>query len=77
MVKFGMSKGDPDVTTDSLKPDDAVTVMLRNGGFTPPEPGVDFTVTVPSPLERGKDYNYNRRRCCLFPAAGGNRAEGL
>lgn len=59
MVKFGMSKGDPDVTTDSLKPDDAVTIMLRDSGFTPPELGVDFTVTVPSPLERGKDYNYN------------------
>ena len=59
MVKFGMSKGDPDITTDSLKPDDAVTIMLRDSGFTPPELGVDFTVTVPSPLERGKDYNYN------------------
>ena len=59
MVKFGMSKGDPDVTTDSLKPGDGVTVMLRDSGFTPPELGVDFTVTVPSPLERGKDYNYN------------------
>lgn len=35
MVKFGMSKGDPDVTTDSLKPDDAVTIMLRDSGFTP------------------------------------------
>ena len=59
MVKFGMSKGDPDVTTDSLKPGDGVTIMLRDSGFTPPELGVDFTVTVPSPLERGKDYNYN------------------
>lgn len=59
MAKFGMSKGDPDVTTDSLKPGDGVTIMLRDSGFTPPELGVDFTVTVPSPLERGKDYNYN------------------
>lgn len=59
MVKFGMSKGDPDVTTDPLKPDDGVSELLRDKGFTAPTLGVDFTVTVPSPLERGKDYNYN------------------
>ena len=59
MVKFGMSKGDPDVTTDPLMPDDGVSELLRDKGFTAPTLGVDFTVTVPSPLERGKDYNYN------------------
>lgn len=59
MVKFGMSKGDPDVTTDPLMPDDVVVKMLQEGGFTPPKLGVDFTVTVPFPLERGTDYNYN------------------
>lgn len=59
MAEFGLSKGDPNVKTDPLKPDDGVSELLRDKGFTAPTLGVDFTVTVPFPLERGKDYNYN------------------
>lgn len=66
MVKFGMSKGDPDVTTDSLKPDDAVTVMLRDSGFTPPEPGVQYG--EPFAVAEGGGM----LRCDRYPQEGGN-----
>lgn len=66
MVKFGMSKGDPGVTTDSLKPDDAVTVMLRDSGFTPPEPGVQYG--EPFAVAEGGGM----LRCDRYPQEGGN-----
>lgn len=66
MVKFGMSKGDPDVTTDSLKPNDAVTIMLRDSGFTPPEPGVQYG----EPLAVAEDGGM--LRCDRYPQEGGN-----
>ena len=66
MVKFGMSKGDPDVTTDSLKPDDAVTIMLRDSGFTPPVPGVQYG--EPFAVAEGGGM----LRCDRYPQEGGN-----
>ena len=66
MVKFGMSKGDPDVTTDSLKPNDAVTIMLRDSGFTPPVPGVQYG--EPFAVAEGGGM----LRCDRYPQEGGN-----
>lgn len=66
MVKFGMSKGDPDVTTDSLKPNDAVTIMLRDSGFTPPELGVQYG--EPFAVAEGGGM----LRCDRYPQEGGN-----
>ena len=66
MVKFGMSKGDPDVTTDSLKPNDAVTIMLRDSGFTPPVPGVKYD--EPFAVAEGGGM----LRCDRYPQEGGN-----
>lgn len=66
MVKFGMSKGDPDVTTDSLEPDDAVTIMLRDSGFTPPELGVQYG--EPFAVAEGGGM----LRCDRYPQEGGN-----
>lgn len=66
MVKFGMPKGDPGVTTDSLKPDDAVTIMLRDSGFTPPEPGVQYGEPFAAAEGGGM------LRCDRYPQEGGN-----
>lgn len=37
---------------------DKVNTALRNAGYTAPKLGVDFTVSFPAELERGKDYDY-------------------
>ena len=59
LVQMAEAKGDSTVKTDPLDSEDTVATALKKAGFTAPTLGSDFTISFPSALERGVDYNYN------------------
>lgn len=59
LVQMAEAKGDSTVKTDPLNSEDTVATALKRAGFTAPTLGSDFTISFPSALERGVDYNYN------------------